>query len=129
MKESTRNQLCKMKKLTSSRCAKDGFDCCSKFFCKVSEIEMKALGYHIDKTDNPEIPYMGPNGCVIPPEYRPGCTMYVCPKHLDDRTFRREWESRRKKIFRDEAMGELVTTTNQVIATLAEDEKAMDKLL
>ena len=129
MKEATKNQLCKIQKLTSAACKKDGFDCCSKFFCKVSELEMKALGFHVDKTDNKDIPYMGPKGCVIPPEYRPGCTMYVCPNHLKDRTFRREWDRHRQKIFSDKVMGAAVEEANREIAVLVEDEKAMKELL
>lgn len=129
MKETTVNQLNKMKTLTAGACRKDGFGCCSKFFCKVSELEMKALGHHVEKTDNKDIPYLGPNGCVIPPEYRPGCSMYACPIHLKDRKFRREWERSRQKILADPVIAKAMRDSTAEIKALIEDPDAMGEYI
>jgi hypothetical protein len=129
MKNTTRNQIHKIQELTSAACEKDGFGCCSKFFCKVSELEMAALGYHVDKTDNVDIPYMGPDGCVIPPEYRPGCSLYVCPVHLKDRKFRREWDRHRQKILKDPAMKKAIDVSTAAVKELIKDTGAMEELL
>ena len=129
MKESTVKQLNKMQTLTAGACRKDGWGCCSKFFCKVSELEMKALGHHVEKTDNKDIPYMGPNGCVIPAEYRPGCSLYVCPIHLKDRKFRREWDRARQKILKDPVVDKAMRESTVEIKALIKDSEAMKEYI
>lgn len=30
------------------------------------------------------IPFLGPNGCVVPPHLRPICSVHICEQHLKD---------------------------------------------
>jgi len=120
LKESTINNLCKIKEMTSAACAKDGFGCCSNFFCGIAKLEAEALGYTPVAVSD-DIPYLGKDGaCVIPPEFRPGCSMYVCPEHLEDRKFRRCWEKHRKKILSDPVIKDKITNNQEVNDKLQE---------
>lgn len=129
MKESTRNKLLDIQKLTSKACQKDGFGCCTKFACTASEVELRLLGIEIEKTDNPDLPYMGPNGCVIPPEYRPSCTMYVCPPHREDRKFRREYDRLFNKIVKDPDIAKAREAAKKCVTSMFEDPVARHGLL
>jgi hypothetical protein len=57
--------------------------CCDRIYCDEATrwakdkwgIELKPTGYH------PELPFMGPEGCVVPPHLRPICAVHVCDSH------------------------------------------------
>ena len=78
------------------------YRCCDSVFCAVVDDHLNQVGIKISKTDNPSLPFMGPDGCVVPPELRPFCSTYVCPDRLKgDRKFRREYQRIRAKIEAD----------------------------
>ena len=85
---------------TEKACAtcepKSQFRCCEALFCLevAIELERKEIPY---KFTGHRIPFMGPKGCTLPPEQRPGCTAYVCVEHLRKRPFRREYTRLCKK--------------------------------
>lgn len=67
--------------------------CCDRVFCQLVQDGMPAGVaelYHFDEAA--EVPFMGPGGCRVSPEHRAFCTAFICPPHLEDRTFRREYE-------------------------------------
>lgn len=33
------------------------------------------------------LPFIGPNGCTVPPHLRPLCSVHVCEAHLGDEAF------------------------------------------
>ena len=55
------------------------------------------LGVMLNRTDHPRLPFLGENGCVVPPHLRPICTVHVCEKHLwNDTEFAdKYWELRK----------------------------------
>jgi len=99
LKESTVNAIRKIAELTGPKCAScpggDQYRCCDKMFCSTVKIPS---GIHFDKPNVNGIPYMGEKGCVLPPEYRPMCSTFVCGGHLDDRKFRREYDRLMDKV-------------------------------
>lgn len=97
MKQRTVNSLRDIAALTAPKCATcpsmktAPHRCCDKAFCDIVKAGMERAGLPAIPTTGHQIPYMGEHGCVVPPEYRPGCAGYVCDEHLRDRSFRREW--------------------------------------
>lgn len=76
-------------------------------------MEAKALGYEPKRVAD-DIPFLGEKGCVIPAEFRPGCTMYVCPVHLENRKFRRQWDKHRQKVLSDPVINEKITNNKEI---------------
>jgi len=73
----------KMSEMTSPECAKcrNPHSCCDALYCQCAEIYAKdEWGVDLTplKTDHPKLPFMGSDGCVVPPHLRPLCTMYTC---------------------------------------------------
>lgn len=97
MRQRTVNALRAIAALTEPKCSacptKDKHRCCSQAFCQAVAQGMARAGLReIPRTDHPTLMFMGENGCIVPPEHRPGCSGYVCRDHLEDRAFRRKWE-------------------------------------
>lgn len=99
MRERVRGRLRRLAVLTNAACAKCPGEsptrCCSAMFCEIvgDTIESNGLPRPAPAPDpiDPTVPYLGRGGCVVTPELRPGCTGFVCPDRLRDRTFRREY--------------------------------------
>lgn len=55
--------------------------CCDSMYCECAE-EVAREDWGVDltplKTDHPTLPFMGPNGCVVAPHFRPLCTFHTC---------------------------------------------------
>ena len=53
--------------------------CCSYLYCLEAKSWAKTH-YQIDlpETDHPDLLFMGPEGCTVPPHLRPVCTIHVC---------------------------------------------------
>lgn len=80
----TRRALRKLSKITAPLCATcptaggEPTRCCSRDFCEIADKQARLVGHAQDRV-NDAVPFLGPNGCVMPPEYRPGCTGFLCP--------------------------------------------------
>lgn len=109
MKEETKLALKQLAEITKAKCGQCPTlpltRCCDSDFCNLASQEMAAHGFYLPPTDNPVVPYLGPNGCIVPPEYRPGCTLFVCPGHLAlDKEFKAQWGELRDKVKADETV-------------------------
>ena len=65
-----------MAELTYSKCKETCHSlgsCCSSEYCEMAAENMKALGMTV-----PAMPFIQGNSCVIPPQYRPLCTVHQC---------------------------------------------------
>lgn len=55
--------------------------CCDPGHCKSAELYARDV-WGVDLTplraDHPELPYMGPSGCVVEPHLRPTCSLHTC---------------------------------------------------
>ena len=75
--------LCqKMSDLTAPECShacKLPHSCCSAEYCDMAKQYAKEY-WDIDlvPTDHPKLPFMGKNGCTVPPHLRPICTVHTC---------------------------------------------------
>jgi hypothetical protein len=74
-----------MAKLTEPECAacavasRHQFRCCAFEYCAMAEELAKEFGVQVQKQAVVDtLPYMGPQGCVMPPYLRPLCTMHTC---------------------------------------------------
>ncbi len=73
-----------MADLTKPECVNNcklPLSCCSSEYCMLAEnvanIRYKEDISHL-KTDHPTLMFMGKDGCVCPPHYRPLCTLHTC---------------------------------------------------
>jgi hypothetical protein len=108
MKESTKNAFRKLAVLTGTKCGTCApasaapYRCCDAIFCEATADELVAAGEALPNAPNIRgMMFMGEHGCVLSPEQRQFCTSYVCPKHLQDRVFRRDYQRLISKINRD----------------------------
>ncbi len=65
--------------LTNGHCGCTGeYGCCAPEHCeKARAFALRHHGIELQDTGH-RIPFMGPQGCTIPPELRPVCTLHVC---------------------------------------------------
>ncbi len=71
----------KMAELTLPKCkqCRASLACCSPEYCEMTIQNAKEVwGVELQRTDNPRLPLMGPNGCTAQPHFRPNCTMHTC---------------------------------------------------
>ena len=52
--------------------------CCDAMYCEMADFYAKEQGILLEKTNHPNLPFMGPQGCTVPPHLRPSCTLHVC---------------------------------------------------
>lgn len=67
----------------SSECAAQGHAdrpnrCCSRLYCEAARRYCQSKGIELTATSHPDLPFMGPSGCVLPPEHRPICAIHTC---------------------------------------------------
>ena len=67
------------------------YRCCDKIFCDAVK-EGLPIGIRYSEPNEGGLPYMGKEGCVVPPHLRPGCTAFICPNHLLDKEFAKEYK-------------------------------------
>jgi hypothetical protein len=55
------------------------YRCCERQYCEMARKFAKEK-YSIDlqETGNPDLPFMGENGCTVAPHLRPVCSLHVC---------------------------------------------------
>lgn len=70
----------KMSELTEPECRKCRVpqSCCDEFYCNLAAAHALEEGVVLEKTGHPKLPFMGPEGCIVPPHLRPLCTLHVC---------------------------------------------------
>ncbi len=54
------------------------YRCCSRLYCEAARRYCQSKGIALTDTGNPDLPFMSPNGCVLPPEHRPICAIHTC---------------------------------------------------
>lgn len=52
--------------------------CCALEACAMADDYARSCGIILERTDHPKLPFMGPEGCTVPPHLRPLCTMHTC---------------------------------------------------
>ena len=69
-----------MADLTRPKCGecRSPLSCCDEMYCHLAGEMIQEAGLNVPTTGHPRLPYMGPNGCVVPPHLRPACTMHLC---------------------------------------------------
>lgn len=69
-----------MYEMTNAECKKCRvpLSCCSPEYCEMVEQDSQAQGIVLQRTDHPTLPFMGPDGCIVPPHLRPICTVHTC---------------------------------------------------
>lgn len=116
MKETTKNAFAKLSALTCTRCQEcksdDTYRCCDKLFCEMVDKSLKMQMIKAERPNVGGIPFMGEKGCTIEPHLRPMCSAYVCPSHLRDRSFSREYERIIDKINKDPSIANLPKVKN-----------------
>jgi len=56
------------------------FRCCERKYCEVArQFAKEKYNVELQETGNPELPFMGENGCTVPSHLRPICTLHACP--------------------------------------------------
>lgn len=74
------------------------YRCCTRAQCEATArgaLEDFGTDLTALRTDHPELPFLGPQGCVVAPHMRPICTVHVCDQHLSDNAWSdRYWELR-----------------------------------
>lgn len=70
--------------LTAPKCVgcRAPHTCCSRAQCDdTRRFAMDTFGIALEETGH-ALPFMGPNGCVVPAHLRPICSVHVCEGHL-----------------------------------------------
>ncbi len=71
----------KMFDLTKGECTRcpKPHSCCDAVYCQAAANYAKGTwGIDLPKTNHPTLPFMGPQGCTVPPHLRPICTVHTC---------------------------------------------------
>lgn len=131
MNADTVANLKEIARLTGTKCGQcvtpSRHRCCDAYFCGLAREEMRALGVHVNQIEDAELPYMGPFGCILPPEYRPGCTVFVCPPHLADKTFRRKYLSLLEDLRKDPDLMSVLRKTTGLGKLILDETNAFFK--
>jgi len=70
-----------MSELTAPECANTcrvPHSCCDSMYCDMAEDWIREHGWVHPTTDHPTLKFMSPLGCVLPPHFRPICTLHTC---------------------------------------------------
>lgn len=61
------------------RCTGPARRCCDEVFCAAVQRGLEFAGLPVpEKPGAHGVPFLGPNGCTVPPEHRPGCSGFGC---------------------------------------------------
>ena len=53
--------------------------CCHEEHCGMAEQVAEELwGVRLERIKGAAIPFIGPDGCIVPPHLRPNCTLHTC---------------------------------------------------
>ncbi len=61
-------------------CKPRAYACCEQIYCySARDYALETYGIELPVANlTGELPYMGPNGCTVPPHMRPLCTLHTC---------------------------------------------------
>lgn len=86
-------ELCKE---TKGKCKGTGW-CCAPMYCEGARDYAKRRGVELKETGHKTLPFCGPEGCTVPPQYRPLCTVHQCCVEMRfDEKSDRYWKLRDK---------------------------------
>lgn len=55
------------------------YHCCERQYCEMAQrFARDEYGLELEPTNHPTIPFMGPEGCIVPSHLRPICTLHAC---------------------------------------------------
>jgi|SRR5882724_12834375 len=88
----------------TAECAKfvgSKYRCCERKYCELARRFAKEK-YNIDLRDtgNPDLPFMGENGCIVAPHLRPICTLHLCSISWADKSHVNQNEEQTKAYFK-----------------------------
>lgn len=66
---------------TAPECAKNcrkPHTCCDDSYCGMAQAYAKLRGVELEPIEGSKIRFLGPNGCIVPPNLRPICTLHTC---------------------------------------------------
>lgn len=88
-----------MAALTRQQCGQCLTYCCNDYYCEQTAKYATSMGVTLQRTDHPKIPFLGPDGCIVPPHLRPICSVHICEKLLwKDRQFSKKYFKLRDRI-------------------------------
>jgi hypothetical protein len=69
-----------MSELTKPECGKCMMpnSCCDSMYCDLATARAAEFGVTLVPTGHDKLPYMGEQGCIVPPHLRPLCTLHTC---------------------------------------------------
>ena len=73
--------------------------CCNDIVCQYVDEKLKVMGIKVKQTGNPNARFSGKKGCVVPPEFRPVCSVFWCKskmseQFMDNPKHYREWKQK-----------------------------------
>lgn len=70
----------RMYEMTNAGCKKcrAPHSCCSPEYCEYADNYSQKQGITLQRTDHSTLPFMGSDGCIVPPHLRPTCTIHTC---------------------------------------------------
>ena len=86
-----------MYELTHPECCKCRipYSCCSPEYCEMAiEYAKEDWDIVLERTGHPNLPLMGPNGCVAAPHLRPLCTFHTCGINSLGTSGNQEWDQK-----------------------------------
>lgn len=57
---------------------KFAYSCCDATYCEMAKEIAKRWGVTLQETGHPKLPFLGEQGCIVPPHLRPLCTLHDC---------------------------------------------------
>jgi hypothetical protein len=110
------SNICNPEKTNSCK-GKKPFCCCDDRICMHIERINKARNISIDHANGKNflgqtLRFLGPNGCVVPPEYRELCTHYICNHALgkvENVKEKKAWEDKKGELGKVQEEIEVIT--------------------
>ena len=105
MKQTPEQLWQEMADMTKARCKEspgchgEGW-CCNAMYCE--EVRQYAAKKGVTLTEpsprNEQLPFCGENGCTVPPQYRPLCTVHQCRIETAPADWQRKYFKLREKL-------------------------------
>ena len=85
--------------MTAPKCAscRAPFACCSKEQCEDTKNFAETYFDVVLEETGGKLPFLGDKGCVVPPHFRPLCSVHVCEMHFSDPDWTDKYMAAREK--------------------------------